>query len=176
MDYDVSNAAPVLTDSKTLFPADQYDHCPVELMPLSYNWTQLNNKIDAMTPSGSTNVTIGLVWGWHSLSQGSPLAAPTEDPQYKYDKVIILLTDGENTENRYTNDQSDIDDRTKKACAAAKAAGITIYTVLVMEGTQSLLQQCATDPDKYFYLTSASQLVTAFQKIGTNLTKLRVAK
>lgn len=174
--YDISNTGPDTTKPKTLFPAEQYDNCPVQLMPLSYDWTKLAGKIDSMTPNGSTNVTIGLVWGWHSLTQGAPLSAPAEDSKYEYQKVIILLTDGENTENRFSDTPSAIDERTKKACAAVKAAGITIYTVLVMEGSQSLLKECASDSSKYFYLTSASQLVTAFDQIGTSLTKLRLAK
>lgn len=175
-DYDISNAAPVIGQAKTLFPAEQYGYCPVELKPLSYDWTALKNKIDSMTPNGNTNITIGLVWAWHSLTQGSPLAAPAEDPTYDYQKVIILLTDGENTQNRFSSSTSAIDARTQAACTAAKAAGITIYTILVMEGTASLLQNCASSSSNYYYLTSANQIITTFDTIGTQLTRLRVAK
>ncbi|MFD2181180.1 vWA domain-containing protein [Rhodoplanes azumiensis] len=174
--YDISNAAPVVGTSATLFPAEQYAYCPVELKPLSYDWTSLKSKVDEMTPNGNTNITIGLVWAWHSLTQGSPLAAPPEDPTYDYQKVIILLTDGENTQNRFSSSQSAIDARTKAACTAAKAAGITIYTILVMEGTPSLLQACASSSSNYYYLTSANQIITTFDTIGTQLTRLRVAK
>ncbi|RAI42889.1 vWA domain-containing protein [Rhodoplanes roseus] len=174
--YDISNSAPEIGTSATLFPAEQYSYCPVELMPLSYDWTSLKSKVDAMTPDGNTNVTIGLVWGWHSLTQGSPLAAPSEDANYQYQKVIILLTDGENTQNRFSTSQTSIDARTKAACTAAKNAGITIYTILVMQGTQSLLQSCASSTSNYFYLTSANQIITTFDTIGTQLTRLRVAK
>jgi uncharacterized protein YegL len=175
-EHDAANTPPNVNVQATLFPAEQYEDCPVALMPLSYDWTALKSKIDTMTPDGNTNVTIGLAWAWHSLTAGAPLFAPPEDSKYKYQKVIILLTDGENTENRFTTSQDKIDARTKKTCDAVKAAGITIYTVLVMEGTQSLLQQCATDSKKYFYLKSANQLVTAFNQIGTDLSNLRVAK
>lgn len=174
--YDISNDIPNATLGKTLFPAEQYDYCPVALMSLSNDWTKLSSKIDAMTPNGNTNVTIGLAWAWQTLTQGAPLYAPAEDPNYEYKKVIILLTDGENTENRFGDSASAIDERTKKACTAAKAVGITIYTVLVMDGSQSLLKGCASDDSKYFFLTSANQLLTAFNQIGTSLTKLRIAK
>ena len=29
--------------------------------------------LDAMTAAGNTNVTIGLVWGWHALTANQPL-------------------------------------------------------------------------------------------------------
>jgi hypothetical protein len=51
-----------------------------------------------------------------------------------------------------------------------------------MQGNESLLKACAS-PDnvepkgpKYFKLTSAGQLATTFQEIGTSLTKLRIAQ
>ena len=108
----------------------------------------------------------------------------------KTQKIIIFLTDGDNTEDRWNsifgsgkvNNKDDIDDRMKAACENAKANNITIFTVLVMEGNESLLKACAS-PDsvepkgpKYFKLTSASQLATTFHEIGTSLTKLRIAQ
>ena len=40
---------------------------------MSTGFQDLNDKIDAMTPAGNTNTTIGLVWGWHSLTSNLPL-------------------------------------------------------------------------------------------------------
>jgi Flp pilus assembly protein TadG len=175
-DNDVLATAPDPSKQATLFPAEQYSDCPTAMMQLSYDWTALKNKIDAMQPAGNTNVTIGVSLGWQSLMQGAPFNAPAEDSRYKYNKVLIVLTDGDNTENRFSSTQSAIDDRTKKACANAKTAGITIYTVLVIDGSQSLLQACASDSTKYFYMQSSSGLVSAFNQIGTDLTNLRVSK
>jgi hypothetical protein len=64
-------------------------------------------------------------------------------------------------------------------CANIKAAGITIYTIQVNTGhdpTSTLLQNCASSSDKFFLVTSASGIADVFNDIGTNLTKLRVAK
>ena len=64
-------------------------------------------------------------------------------------------------------------------CANIKAAGITIYAIQVNTGgdpTSTLLQNCASDVSKFFLLTSANQIVTTFNTIGTNLTKLRIAQ
>jgi hypothetical protein len=101
------------------------------------------------------------------------------DPKYKYSQVIILLTDGLNTEDRWYTQQSSIDARQQLTCNNVKAAGITLYTVQVNTGgdpTSTLLQNCASSADKFFLLTSANQIVTTFQTIGTALSQLRIAK
>ena len=70
-------------------------------------------------------------------------------------------------------------------CDNSNAAGITRYTIQVNTGgdpTQSVLQNCAGSPGKYpdkekfFLLTSANQMVTTFQKIGTMVSKLRISQ
>jgi Mg-chelatase subunit ChlD len=94
-------------------------------------------------------------------------------------QVIIMLTDGLNTENRWSTNQSTIDARTRMVCNNIKAAGIDLYTIQVNTGgdpTSTLLRSCASDPSKFFMLTSASQIVTTFEQIGTNLSRLRIAK
>ena len=50
------------------------------------------------------------------------------------DKVIILLTDGLNTGNRFTNNASQIDARTAAVCDNIKTAKIKLFTVRVIEG------------------------------------------
>ena len=54
-----------------------------------------------MTPSGMTNVTIGVVWAWHALTPGEPFTQ-AQAVRPDVDKVMILLTDGLNTANRFT--------------------------------------------------------------------------
>jgi Flp pilus assembly protein TadG len=178
-DYDIKSTPPTTGNAPTLFVAEQYSSCPVALMPLSYDWTALKAKIDTMTPNGNTNQAIGLAWGWLSLNQTSPLNAPAEDPNYTYKKAIILMTDGLNTQNRWTTNAATIDARQKLLCDNIKAAGIIIYTVQVNtdgDPTQSVLQYCASGSDKFFVLTSASQIMAAFNSIGTSLSKLRIAR
>jgi Flp pilus assembly protein TadG len=172
--FDTTNAAPI--SGSTLFPAEQYSSCPVALMPMSYDWTALNNLIDGMTPVGNTNQAIGLVWGWHSLTTGSPLNSPPLDPNYQYKQVIVLMSDGLNTQNRWYNSASPIDARQQMTCNNVKAAGITVFSVLVMAGDSSVLQNCATDANKYFALTNANQIITTFETIGASLTQLHLAK
>jgi hypothetical protein len=65
--YDQKVDPPDAGNTATLFPAEQYAYCPLEMMGLSYSWTTMNTLVDNMFPNGSTNQPIGLVWGWQSL-------------------------------------------------------------------------------------------------------------
>ena len=173
--YDTTNDAPAA--GSTLYPTEQYSSCPASTVGLSNDWTALSSKIDAMTPVGNTNQAIGLQLGWQSLTQ-SPFTVPAFDPDYKYSQVIILLTDGLNTQDRWYSNQSSIDARQEKTCANVKAAGVTVYTVQVNTGgdpTSTLLQDCASDKNKFFLLTSSTEIPTTFSQIGTALTQLRLA-
>ena len=173
--FDTKNDAPVA--GSTLYPAEQYSSCSASLIGLTNNWTDLGAKIDAMQPVGNTNQAIGLQVGWQTLT-AAPFTVPPVDPDYKYQTVIILLTDGLNTQDRWYTSQSSINTRQQKTCDNIKAAGLTVYTVQVNTGgdaTSTLLQNCASDPGKFFLLTSAGQIVATFGQIGTSLSKLRLA-
>jgi Flp pilus assembly protein TadG len=176
-DYDIKNTVPNKNTSSTLYPAIYSTYCPAPMMPLSSDWTGLSSKIDSMVATGSTNQTIGLVWGWQALTPGEPFDNPAMPADAQ--QVIVMLTDGLNTENRWTTDPTKIDARTAKVCANIKAAGITLYTVQVKgngDATSAILQNCATDSSKFFALSSGSQIVTTFNTIGTKLAQLRIAK
>jgi len=176
--YDTQDTTPT-TDFHTKFPAVQCSELTT-IMPLTdifdtAGFTNLNSKIDAMAASGNTNVTIGLVWGWHALTAGEPMTQGSE-PSPDKDKVIVLLTDGDNTQNRWTKTGSAIDERTALACTNAKAANIKIYTVRVIDGDATLLRNCATKPSMYYNVNQASQLNSVFSSIAQNLANLRLAK
>ena len=158
----------------TNYRANQTSYCPTSMMPLSTDWTALNSKIDAMTPNGNTNVTIGMQLGWQSVSPVAPFSAPASSPDL--DKVIILLTDGDNTQNRWSSTQSVIDARTDRVCTNAKADNIKIYTIRVIDGNATLLRNCATKPEMYYEVAQASQLNSVFTAIAQNLANLRIAK
>ena len=176
--YDAQNTTPAAGNTATLFPAENASSCPpAKIAPLSYDWTSLSTEVDSMTPNGNTNQTVGLAWGWQSLTDGDPLnSGPLPSLTQR---VIILLSDGLNTQNRWTQTQSSIDAREQEACTNAKADGVTIYTVFVdlngTSGNSAVLQSCASDSSKYFDLTTSSAISTAFTTIGTQITNLRVS-
>jgi Flp pilus assembly protein TadG len=173
--YDTTNGVPLA--GATLYPTEQYSSCPEATMGLSNDWTALGSKITAMQPAGNTNQAIGLQMGWQSLT-AAPFTIPAMDPNYHYTQAIILLSDGLNTQDRWYSSASSIDARQQLTCDNIKAAGIIVYTVQVNTGgdpTSTLLQSCASDPGKFFLLTSSDQIVTTFNQIGTALSNLRLA-
>jgi Flp pilus assembly protein TadG len=186
--YDTNVTAPSAGVTATKFAAEQYGSCPQPMMALSYNWSSMTTLVNNMVAAGNTNQAIGLALGWMSLVGGGPFPTPPAmDPNYKYQQVIILLTDGLNTEDRWYTSQASIDARQQMTCDNINAAKITLYTVQVNtsgDPTSTLLQKCAgtgdphkyPDSDKFFLLTSANAIITTFNQIGTALSNLRVAK
>ncbi|MGV8995704.1 MAG: vWA domain-containing protein [Parvibaculaceae bacterium] len=192
--YDISVASPSTSNAATLYPADgdnfasgdsniYSSSCATKtLSPLSTDFTALKSSITNLTAGGGTNTTIGLVWGWQMLTQ-SALLSNAAAPAANLDKVIVFLTDGDNTFNRQkvgscngSDDCADADNRTAAVCTAMKTAGIIVYTIRVMDGNDTLLKNCATDTGKYYSVTSASQLTSVFQSIAQALSNLRVSQ
>jgi Flp pilus assembly protein TadG len=171
---DALNTAPVAAATSTMFPAHQVSGCPTAMMPLTSDWAALNVKIDAMTPTGNTNTTIGLAWAWQTLTPSAPMNAPATAPDL--DRVIVMLTDGTNTQNRWTGSQTAIDARMQKACDNVKAANIKLYTVRVIDGNADLLRNCASDPSMFYDIGDASELNNVFSSIAQKLANVRIAK
>jgi Flp pilus assembly protein TadG len=177
--YDTNVLAPDSTVPSSLYAAEQYGSCPKAVRGLSYDWSAMNALVDSMSAAGNTNQAIGLQLGWMSLVGGGPFTMPPLDPAYQYTQVIILLTDGLNTQDRWYTDQNSIDGREALTCDNIKTGKIVLYTIQVNTGTDptsQLLTDCATDQTKHYVLTSAGQMTATFNTIGTELTKLRVAQ
>ena len=175
--YDVLDTAPVTSNSSTLYPAIActYPGALGKIRPLTNDWTALRSTVDAMSPNGNTNVTIGLVWAWHALTPTLVLT-DAATPNADLEKAIIVLTDGENTENRWTTNRWSIDARTRAVCTNIKAGGIKIYAVRVIEGNAALLQQCASEPGMYYEVQNASDLSAVFSAIGDKLVRLHLSQ
>ena len=73
---------------------------------------------------------------------------------------------------------NELDELTSTNSKNIKDTGITIYTIQVNtdgDPLSTLLQNCATT-GKFTMLTTASQIVTTFNQIGTQLSQLRIAQ
>jgi Flp pilus assembly protein TadG len=170
---DVKDTTP--TGANTHFPAAMCGGTLAQAIPLTNDWTTLEGMVDTMTPAGTTNVTIGAMWAWSALTSNEPF---TEGRPVRPDveKVIILLTDGLNTQNRFTTVPSQIDARTAAVCANIKAANIKVYVVRVIEGNASLLSGCASASNMYYDVQVSSQLRDVFASIAASLSSVRLSK
>jgi len=183
--YDVDDTAP--TDNATYYPAAKcYSTTPVQAMTaLTDNWSTLESRAKALDPTGYTNITIGLAWGWHVLSKTGVFTEGAAYGTEDLTKYIILMTDGYNTKNVWkeptacpTNGPEcpDMDPRTTLACDNIKAAKIQIYTVRLINGNESLLKGCATSPGMYYDVKSTADLASAFKDIASQIASLHLSK
>jgi hypothetical protein len=147
----------------------------MSLVDVRTNTSELILALRSMQPSGNTNVTIGASWGTAMLTPGHPLsnAIPPEENLTRY---LILLTDGDNTENKVTGNSSQIDARTSMACANAKAQGVVVYSVRVIEGNRTVLRNCASTPSNYYEVSNASQLTSVFESIANRIGAIRLTQ
>jgi Flp pilus assembly protein TadG len=182
---DTTKIAP--TTPSTQFYAEQWSGClPATVQEMSNDFDVngvLMTKINGMSPSGNTNQAVGLAWGWLSLSTANPpIQAPEKNSNYAYKEYIVLLSDGLNTQNRWSTSQSDIDARQRILCQNVKADNInpvTIFTIQVNIGNKDakskVLEDCATDGN-FQMITVSGQTSQAFENILAQISKLRVAR
>ncbi len=87
---------------------------PLLTVNTAANATAVKNQLNTMQPNGNTNIAMGAMWGWHMLSPtppftpASPYSAGALYTTDKLSKVMILLTDGDNTNDTYNNPENSI--------------------------------------------------------------------
>ena len=182
-DYDTTNVAPGSATER--FYAEQWSQCLAsKVTPMSENWQALKDQITAMIASGNTNQSVGLAWGWQSLSTvNDPIKAPAKDANYLYQDYIVLLSDGLNTQNRWSSSTSSIDARQKIQCENIRKDSlnpVTVFTIQVninnADPQSQVLKDCATPDGSFQMITSATQTSDAFKNILTQISRLRVSK
>ena len=202
--YSITKYADVAADIDEIPPVTRGPNasCPDELLPLSNSKSQVTSMIESLShwEGSGTNAAQGLVWGWRVLSPSVPF---TEGKPYgETNKVIVLMTDGKNMavenegaglteytaygylnhgrmpERTYASYKNYLDDRMMQACANAKEAGITIYTITfgdLDESTRALYRQCASKPPYHYSADSTEKLITAFGQLSKKLVNTRLA-
>ncbi len=129
------------------------------LLRLTTNQSNILATINAMQAGGDTNLNIGFMWGWHTISPNAPFADGVAYGTANVKKIIVFLTDGWNeatsapntTDGTYYSGigyawqnragvgasasqaqrQAALDSRTLLACQNAQAAGVIVYTVRI---------------------------------------------
>jgi Flp pilus assembly protein TadG len=131
----------------------------IPLLPLTANKSLVVGKLAAMEPRGNTNIVEGAAWGWRVLTNSAPFSEGAPNGQTGNRKVMIVMTDGENTmsgqslwtglsaysaygyaskgrvrspaTSEETTLRNAMNDRLRLACRNAKSAGVEIYSIIV---------------------------------------------
>jgi len=157
--------------------------CGEEIRPLTTNMNQVKQTINAMTADGNTYIPAGLSWGWRALDNREPLTEAASLPAGDTDKVMVIMTDGNNFKSKdgilhNLSDNGDgADLTTQRLCDRIKDDDIQVFTIayeVTDAPTRNLLRNCATSSVNYFNATNAAQLNEAFQAIGNSLNELRI--
>jgi hypothetical protein len=160
--------------------------CPSPVQPLTYSRSDLATAINAMSAAGATYIPTGLVWGWRALSPREPFAQSEGENRdadgNKIKKVLILMTDGENTQSptypAHDGANPSVADRlTMEACDAIKATRIQIFTIafdVTSTPIKDLMRGCASSTGLFFDAADSAQLDAAMQAIGAQLGGLRL--
>ena len=185
---DVSERLPVPGFAETLHPAVACKAGLAVMRPLTRDWNALRATNSAMAPGGCTNITIGARWGLEMLSRGGPYTEAADYGASDIEKYMVILTDGDNTQNRWINgcstpgDTTQIDNRTRRMCdeinergIAVKQRNIKLFTVRVIDGNRTLLRDCATTPEMYKEVNDATQLSRVFREIFEAVTRVRIS-
>lgn len=181
-------------------------YCPSEVTRMTSSKAGAKAGIAALVAQGNTHVSEGAAWGWRMLSPrwrglwGGTMATDSLPLDYDTDlmiKAAVIMTDGENTITNSVDGAYDylsdgrlgttnsgaavtqLNNRLRDTCAAMKAKGIIVYTVvfnLSSPTVDTLLRNCASQPDYYFNSPDAAALRQAFRTIGDSLANLRISK
>jgi Flp pilus assembly protein TadG len=136
----------------------------VPILRMNNNRDTVKARVGQLVALGDTTMYEGIAWGWRTLSPNTPFQDGLAYGAPDNEKILILLTDGNNNWLQQSNDNrslyspmsyywnnriasgittvsaanATLNQKTKDVCANAKAKGVIIYTVGLMVGGQAL--------------------------------------
>ena len=167
------------------------------ILPLSNDANDVKAAIDALAPVGDhTDSALGVVWAQSLLESswnatwggGAHPIDPTSTNGVELRKVIVLLTDGEDTKCGYDGRDcagTQIAFSRSEACSAAKAEGTEIFVITAMHQSRvsdslaEALRGCSSQSDDsdntYVFIgnVTADDLESAFADIANQLRSVR---
>jgi Flp pilus assembly protein TadG len=201
-----TDVAPSTTLFGLNYPSDANPCLANTITPLSSNKTTLKTSLGVLTAGGSTGGHIGVGWGWYMISPNFGYLWPAASRPAAYTaadliKAVVIMTDGEynspycngviardattgsgavadhescNAPNGSTYSQA------VKLCQGMKAAGVVVYVVgfqvVNTQAARDLVSGCATDSAHIYTPSNGTDLKTAFQSIGQDLSNLRISR
>jgi Flp pilus assembly protein TadG len=150
----------------------------LRVTPLTDDFAGLKSQLDSMTPYAWTHIALGVEFGFHLLSDNPPFTTGVSYADKKTEKVMIVLTDGTQTEPAFgpggVRNVGQGEENLEALCENAKAKGITMMTVaydLDDSTTRNRLRNCSTDPAKNFFVaTDTAAVASAFDSIKNAIT------
>ncbi|WP_322187802.1 VWA domain-containing protein [Fulvimarina sp. 2208YS6-2-32] len=173
--YDTTNDAMTLAIPATIYPEASCATPTLEpITGLTKDLNKVNAAAQKLTPSGNTNITIGIQWGMEAFTPASPFTGAQNGDDVR--KIMVILTDGENTQNRWmgSRNRKEINQRTLLACENARKAGIEIHTINLVEGDAKLLSACASNKSFFYQVATAGELEEAFETIAYHAQGVRL--
>jgi hypothetical protein len=164
--------------------------CPYAyIMPLTSDEDALLSRLNDMYPEGNTLGNIGMAWGARVLSPEPPFIEAAEWDNIYWRKAIVMMTDGDNTENgTYSSywatgknqmNVTKFNQRFAETCEALKEKGVIIYTVTftsaINDDTKNYYRNCASSPDQYFDAPTQQELLDVFEQISHELSNLHIS-
>ena len=192
----------VVNYSQTSTPYQSW-RCPsAPIIDLTDDKEAVTTGISNMMAAGWTYIPGGLSWGWRVLSNEAPFTKGVPDTEEDTTKVIVLMTDGENTRapelwsnqttlnhtgavyghsvHRNNGAAALADPLTSELCNNIKAKNIVVFTIAfeVAEGSpvEGLMSACAGNGGQYFDADNSAELKDAFRQIGLSLLNLRLSQ
>ncbi|WP_062236288.1 pilus assembly protein TadG-related protein [Aureimonas sp. N4] len=196
-----------LNDLASTIPYPGYletsQHCLSPIVPLSNDKPTLLAAIhnlvinigDKYKPY--TYIPAGMIWGQNVLSATEPLSEAADYDKDNIDpkKILVLMTDGDNTlrfdpnDGRHVSLSSKADkaaievnqtnNDTLSICSYAKNKKIEVYTIAFMVDNataKDMLRRCATDAKHYFDASDRNRLLSAFSGIAKAINQVRLAQ
>jgi len=185
--YNLGTAAPTADDAtkwgQAQAPVHIKDGCAaypannLKVMPLTADFAALRGQLDKMKPYAWTHIALGAEFGYHLLSPDAPFTEGTSYADNTTRKILVLLTDGMQTEPGFGPGLRTVtrgEKNLEAICDNAKADGITIMTVAYNiddSDTVKRLKTCTTDPAKHFFdIGSDNNVSAAFEEIKNQIT------
>ena len=123
--------------------------------------------VNALPAEGGTDSTDAFSWALNKVGASKELKAHKDKSGEVPDRFIVFMTDGD-------NNYAAADSSTKILCDKAKGEGIEVFTVAFAAPTRGkqLLAYCATSADHFYDANSSAALISAFESIGKQASKV----
>ncbi|HHI82655.1 MAG TPA: VWA domain-containing protein [Rhizobiales bacterium] len=163
----------------------------LKVYPLSNDYDYMKNKLERFRPANTTNIQVGLAFGYHVLSSNEPWTegGAYNDPDKP--KVLILVSDGRhNVPGKGPGQHSSVaqaEQNIEELCQNIKDDGVIIFTIaydIQDNDTRERLRGCSSEPNTadhhpyYFEPYDGQDLFAVFAGIGYQLNpeSLRVSQ